>query len=150
MRCLFPVLVLLLLAGLGIPGSAAGTSRIGYLSLDRVEIQLHDGDARVEVAYSLDPGVNLFILLLGSGDLQRKLEQSLNFPGARAGEVGLTHASFFVEGAAENYGDRAYWFPEHRFGVTIPSVKVRAPGYSMTFEDTQSIPRGFGYFGDGP
>jgi hypothetical protein len=150
MRPFFPVLVLLLLAGLAIPAAAADTNRVGYLSIDAVEIELHDADARIEVDYTLDPGMHLMFFLFGTGDLQRKLEKALNFPSLRAEEVGLTGAVFTVEGAAENYGDRAYWFPAHSFGTTIPEVRIEAPGYSLSYSGARSIPKGFGYFGDMP
>jgi hypothetical protein len=148
MRWPLPVLLVLLLAGLVLPVPAAEGNRIGYLSVEKVRIELHDERARVEVDYTLDPGMNLVVLLFGTGDLQRKLERSLNFRSMNAREVGLSRAVFTVDGAAEDYGDRAYWFPAHEFGVTFPRVTIQAPGYSMTFEGARSIPRGFGYFGD--
>jgi hypothetical protein len=150
MRWPLPLLLALLLAGLVLPVLAAGVNRIGYVGLDGASIELHNGRARVEVDYTLDPGMSLFILLFGSGDLERKLEISLNFPSMKAEEVGLSHAVFTVDPVSENYGNGAYWFPAHRFGVTFPSVKVKAPGYSMTFSPARDIPRGFGYFGDMP
>jgi hypothetical protein len=151
MRCLFPVLVLLLLlAGLALPVTAAGTNRMGYLSLEGVSIELHGTDARIVVDYALDPGTSLVILLFGSGDLQRKLEQALNFPSPQVEEMSLTRAVFTEEHAAESYGDRAYWFPAHRFGATFPLVKVEAPGYFLSFAKADATPKGFGYFGDRP
>ena len=142
------LLLLLLLTGLVLPVLAADGNRIGYVDFQQVKIQLHDADARVDVDYTLDPGMNVIILLFGVGDLQKKIERSLNFPVIRADDVGLTHAVFTVEGASENYGDRAYWFPVHSFGVTFPQVKLNAPGYTMTFTRVRSLPKGFGYFGD--
>jgi hypothetical protein len=150
MRSLFLVLVLLLLAGLAIPVSAADTNRMGYLTIEGVTIGLHDTGARIEVTYTTDPGMHLIFLLFGTGDLQRKLEKALSFPSLKAEEVGLDHAVFTAEDAAEYYGDRAYWFPAHSFGITFPLVKVEAPGYSLSYTRASSIPKGFGYFGDNP
>lgn len=150
MRWPFPILLVLLLTGLALPVCAAGPGRIGYVSFDEVSIELTNEKARVEVDYTLDPGMSLVILLFGGGDLQRKLEKALNFPSTRAGEVGLTRAVFFVDDAAENYGDGAYWFPPHPFGVTFPEVRVEAPGYTLEFAMASAIPAGFGYFGDLP
>ena len=140
------MLVPLLLAGLAIPASAAEANRIGYVSFDQVSIQLRDEMAVVEVDYSTDPGMSMFLLFFGKGDLQKKIERSMNFPSAKALEVGLSHAVFTVEDASENYGDRAYWFPGHSFGVTFPRVEVKAPGHTMTYTKANSIPRGFGFF----
>jgi len=150
MRWPLRVLLILLLIGLVLPVLAIEGNKIGYVSFEQVRIQLHDADARVEVDYTLDPGMNLIILLFGSGDLQRKIERALNFPSLKAEEVGLSHGVFTAYGVSENYGDRAYWSPPHSFGVTFPQVKVYAPGYSMAFTRVRAIPKGFGYFGEMP
>jgi hypothetical protein len=150
MRWPLRVLLLLLLIGLVLPVLAIDGNRIGYVSFEEARIQLHDGDARVDVDYTLDPGMNLIILFFGVGDLQKKVERSLNFPSAKAMEVGLSRAIFTVDNAAENYGNRAYWFPAHCFGVTFPRVKVIAPGYSLSFTRAGAIPKGFGYCGEMP
>jgi hypothetical protein len=148
----WPLLMFLLLLSIGLtaPVLAIDSGKIGYVSFEQVRIQLHDADARVEVDYTLDPGMNVIVLLFGMGDLQKKVEKALNFPSLKAGEVGLSHAVFTVNGISENYGDRAYWFPPHSFGVTFPLVKVNAPGYSLSNTKARAIPRGFGYFGDMP
>ena len=148
MRYLLPVLLSLLIAGLVLPVSAVEPNRLGYVTFDQVTITLHDGNARVEVDYTLDPGMNLVILLFGKADLENRIEKALNFPSARAEEVGLTRAVFTVKGASEDYGNRAYWFGPHRFGVTFPAVRVEAPGSSVTSTWAKDIPKGFGYFGD--
>jgi hypothetical protein len=150
MRWSLLVLLLLLSIGLAAPVLAIDAGKIGYVSFEQVRIQLHDGNARVEVDYALDPGMNLIILLFGAGDLQKKVERSLNFPSLKAEEVGPSHAVFTVDDVSDNYGDRAYWFRPHSFGVTFPQVKVNAPGYSTAFTRTRAIPKGFGYFGDLP
>ena len=150
MRWPLPVLLVLLLIGLVHPVLAGDGNRIGYVTFDEAKIQLRDTDARVEVDYTLDPGMPLIILLFGSGDLQKKVEKSLNFPSMKADEVGLTRAVFTVDGVSENYGNRAYWFPAHSFGVTFPQVKVVAPGFTMTYPKAGAITKGFGFFGEEP
>jgi hypothetical protein len=150
MRYLSLVIVLLVLGGLALPAAAADTNRVGYVTFQEVRILLTGTNARVEVDYTLDPGVHLMLILFGTGDLQKKIERALNFPSLKAGEVGPGHAVFTLEDAAESYGDRAYWFPAHEFGVAFPRVEVEAPGYSRSFSTARSIPRGLGYFGDLP
>jgi hypothetical protein len=140
----------LLLPALSLPALAADENRVGYLSLEGVSIELQGPEARIEVDYTLDPGMQLILLLLGTGDLQRKLERSLNFPSLKAEEVGPTRAVFTLEDATADYGDRAYWFPPHSFGATFPRVTVEAPGYSQSYTRTRSIPKGFGYFWQEP
>lgn len=150
MRWPLPVLLGLLLVILASPVLAADGHRIGYVNFEQVRIGLTNEKARVEVDYTLDPGMKLVLLLFGYGDLEKKLERALNFPSLKAEEVGLSHAIFTVEDAAENYGDRVYFFPAHTFGVTFPRVMVEAPGHSLSFARTRTIQRGFGYFGDMP
>ncbi len=144
------VLFLLLLIGLVLPVLAIEGNKIGYVTFEQVRIQLQNGNARVDVDYTVDPGMNLIIALFGVGDLQKKVEKALNFPALKADEVGLTHAVFTVEGASENYGDRAYWFPAHSFGVTFPQVKVNAPGYTMSFLRHMPYRKGSGTSGIWP
>ena len=148
MRWPLPLLLALLLAGLVLPVLAAEGNRIGYVSFQEVSIRLTNGTARAEVDYNLDPGMDLIILLFGVGDLQKKLESSLNYPSPKAEEIGLSHAVFIVPGAAEDDGNGAYWFPAHSFGVTFPLVEVDAPGYSQTFTETRTITKECGFFGD--
>lgn len=150
MRWPLRVLFLLLLIGLVLPVLAIDENRIGYVSFEQARIQLQDGNARVEVDYALDPGMPLIILLFGAGDLQKKVERSLNFPSLKAEEVGLSRAVFTVDDVSENYGNRAYWFPPHTFGVTFPQVKVIAPGFTKAYTGVSAIPKGFGFFGDAP
>jgi hypothetical protein len=150
MRWPLPILLALLIMGLALPVVAADWNRIGYASFEQVRMELTNEKARLEVDYTLDPGMSLVIILFGSGDLQRKLEKALNFPSMEAEEVGLSHAVFSVDDAAESYGDGAYWFRPHIFGITFPEVKVEAPGYSLDFAMASAIPAGFGYFGDMP
>jgi hypothetical protein len=144
------VLLVLIVAGLALPALAAEGNKIGYVSFEEARIELRDGTARVEVDYTLDPGMGLIIVLFGSGDLEKKVEKALNFPSLKTEEVGLTRAVFTMPGPSENYGDRAYWFPPHNFGVTFPEVKVEAPGFTNTYPKTRDIPKGFGYFGKMP
>ena len=150
MRLLPPVLLALILAGLVLPVLAAEENRIGYVSFEEMSLQLENGKARVEVNYTLDPGMGLIILLFGAGDLEKKIEQSLNFPSGKAEEVGLSSAVFTVDDAAQDDGGGAYWFPAHGFGVTFPVVRVEAPGLTRSFTDVSAIPKGFGYFGSRP
>ena len=150
MRWSLRVLFLLLLIGLVLPVVAIDENRIGYVSFDQAKIQLEDGNARVEVDYTLDPGIPMIVLLFGAGDLQKKVERSLNYPSLKADEVGLSSAVFTVDDVSENYGNRAYWFSPHTFGVVFPQVKVIAPGFTMSYTWVDAIPKGFGFFGDAP
>ena len=88
MRWPFPLLLALLLAGLAFPALAADGNKIGYVSFREVSLSLHDRNARVDIDYTLDPGMDLVVIIFGAGDLEKKLERSLNFPMLRIEDVG--------------------------------------------------------------
>jgi hypothetical protein len=136
----------LVLTALALPAAAAATSSEGYLNVDRVAITLDGADAQVRMEYNLAGGMGILVYLLGTGDLEQKVKRVLNFEGARVEEIDTSHALVRVEGASVDYGDGTYWFPEHRFGVTVPFVTVKTPQYSQAFRMSPWIPRGIGYY----
>ncbi|MDD1657032.1 MAG: hypothetical protein LUQ41_01040 [Methanomicrobiales archaeon] len=146
---MFPVryaLLSLVLLALVLPAAAAATSSEGYLNVDRVAITLDGADAQVRMEYNLAGGMRILVYLLGTRDLERKVKRVLNFEGARVEEIDTSHALVRVEDAAVDYGDGTYWFPEHRFGVTVPLVTVKTPQYTQAHRMSVEIPRGIGYY----
>jgi len=146
---MFPVryaLLALVLTALVLPAAAAATSNEGYLGVDRVAITMDGADAEVRMDYHLDGGMRILIFLVGTGDLEQKVKRVLNFEGARVEEIDTSHAIVRVEDAAIDYGDGTFWFPEHRFGVTVPLVTVKTPQYTQAFRNTLLTPRGIGYY----
>ncbi|MDD1655221.1 MAG: hypothetical protein LUO91_05910 [Methanomicrobiales archaeon] len=141
----YALLVLVLMA-IVLPAAAAAANSEGYLSVDGVAITLDGADAQVRMDYHLEGGMRFLIFLMGTGDLEQKVKRVLNFPGARIEEIDTSHAILRVEGAAEDYGDGTFWFPEHRFGVTVPLVTVKTPQYTQSFRDILLTPRGIGYY----
>lgn len=140
----YALLVLVLMA-LVLPAAAAGSNE-GYLGVDQVAITLDGADARIRMDYHLDGGMRFVIFFMGTGDLEKKVERVLNFPGARIEEIDTSHAVLRVEDVAVDYGDGTYWFPEHRFGLTVPLVTVKIPGYTHSFRNILLTPRGIGYY----
>jgi hypothetical protein len=139
-------LLALLLAAMVLPAAAAATSSEGYLNVDQVAITLDGDGARIRMEYNLAGGMRFLVFLLGTGDLEQKVKRVLNFPGAHVEEIDTSHAVVRVEHAAVDYGDGTYWFPEHRFGVTVPIVTVKTPQYTQAFRMSPRIPKGIGYY----
>jgi len=139
-------LLALLISAMVLPAAAAATSSEGYLNVDQVAITLDGDDARVRMEYNLAGGMRFLVILLGTGDLEQKVKRVLNFPGSHVEEIDTSHAVVRVERAAVDYGDGTYWFPEHRFGVTVPLVTVKTPQYTRSYRMIPEVPRGIGYY----
>ena len=146
---MFPVryaLLALILTALVLPAAAAAASSEGYLNVEKVAITLDGADAQVRMDYNLAGGMGILVYLLGTGDLEQKARRVLNFEGARVEEVDTSHIVVRVQHAAVDYGDGTYWFPEHRFRVTVPLITVKTPQYTQAFRNTPLTLRGIGYY----
>jgi len=142
-----PLVVLAcLMMALIVPAAAADEERYSYIRVKEVSINVVNDKAVVEVGYSLDEGIRLLILLLGKGDLKNKLLKIVNYEEATIQDVNLERAVIVVDNASTDYGDGCYWFPEHTFSVTVPSLEVRTPQTVRRFNMTKSIPVGIGHF----
>jgi hypothetical protein len=137
--------MLLLLFAIVVP-VAAEDSRYSYLTVQSVEIQLNNHDAKVNVTYTIDSGVQILVHLLGMSDLREKVRDVANFPGATIEEITMDHAVLTVSGVGLDYGSGTFWFPQHEFPVTIPSLVVASPQDRRVFQNTAVFPEGMGYF----
>jgi hypothetical protein len=138
------LLVLLLLAG---GAAAAETSRYSYLTVDTVVINLSGTQATVVAEYRIDPGIRPLVAIFGRGDLHQKIRRVIGFEDARVVELSLDRAVIVVDRASMDYGEGSYWFPTHTFGVVVPSLTVSSPQDTRQFAQTDTFPRGMGYFG---
>lgn len=125
---------------------AAEDSQYSYLTIQSVEIQLHDENATINVTYDIDEGVQLLVHLLGMSDLRDKVLDVVNFDGATIDEITMDHAVLTVPDAGLDYGRGTFWFPEHQFPVRIPSLVVESPQDRREFQNTTVFPEGMGYF----
>ncbi len=138
--------VLMLVLALITPSMAADEGRYSYITVQDVTIRLEKADAVVSMNYTVDDSVGFLVLLLGKSDLEQKVLNILNFNNVSVQYLGLDHAEVRVDGVANDYGDGTYWFPEHRFGVAVPSLTIITPQSARHYENTSEIPGGFGYF----
>ncbi|WP_292520724.1 hypothetical protein [Methanoculleus sp.] len=139
-------MVLMLISALIVPVAAGGEGRYSYITVKDVTIQLEKGDALITMNYTIDGGIGLLVLLLGKADLKQKALNVLNFNDARVERLDLARIEVYVDNASEDYGQGSYWFPAHRFGVTIPSLTIITPQDTRHYENISDFPEGLGYF----
>lgn len=142
-----PLLCMLLLLLLACGAAAAETNRYSYLTMDSVGITLSGTQATVVAEYRIDQGIRPLVAVFGRGDLHRKVQRVLGFENGRVVELSLDRAVLAVDGASMDYGEGSYWFPAHTFGLVVPSLTVSSPQDTRTFNQTDTFPRGMGYFG---
>lgn len=133
------------------PAVAANEERYGYITLESVQIQLHNDTALIDMHYSVDEGTRIIFFLLGKQDLKNKLVTILNYNNAQMQYVNLSDAEFVVGNASYSYGNGVYWFPSHQFNALIPKLTVASPQVVENFTNTNlfpptSPPDGMGYF----
>jgi len=136
----------LLLIVLVAPVAADNDQRYGYISLESVQIQLHNDTAIIDMHYSVDEGTRIIFFLLGEQDLKNKLETILNFNNTRMQYINLTDAEFAVDQVSYSYGNGIYWFPTHQFNLLIPELSVSSPQVIRNYSNTNLFPDGMGYF----
>ncbi|MFW5638450.1 MAG: hypothetical protein ACOCG4_04215 [Methanoculleus sp.] len=146
MRWVTAGVVLMLIAVLAAPAAAGSDERYSYITVENVTVRLLEEDAVVTINYQIDSGIGLLVLLLGKSDLRQKVLDVLNFEGARVQTVDLEHAVVHVKNASNDYGRGSYWFPEHRFGVVVPSLTIVTPHDTKHYEKVSEITGGLGYF----
>ena len=144
--CISLILLMLCIA----PAAATSDQRYGYITLDSVQIQLHNDTALVDMHYTVDEGTRIIFFLLGKQDLRNKLLTIINYNNARMTYVNFTDAEFLVDQASYSYGDGVYWFPSHQFNVVIPKLTVTSPQVVRNYTNTNLFPDGMGYFENTP
>jgi hypothetical protein len=145
--CVSLILIVLCIA----PAAATNDERYGYITLESVQIQLHNDTALIDMHYSVDEGTRIIFFLLGKQDLRNKLITILNYNNAQMQYVNLSDAEFIVTNASYSYGNGVYWFPKHQFNALIPKLTVASPQVVENFTNTNlfppnSPPDGMGYF----
>ncbi|MDI6866526.1 hypothetical protein [Methanoculleus sp.] len=138
--------VLMLVLALITPSMAADEGRYSYITVQDITIRLEKADAVVSMNYTVDNSIGFLVLLLGKSDLEQKVLNILNFDSVSVQYLGLDHAEIRVNGVSNDYGDGTYWFPEHSFGVVVPSLTIITPQSVRQYENISEIPGGFGYF----
>ncbi|TAJ44657.1 hypothetical protein [Methanofollis fontis] len=146
MKYLAHLCALLLILSVVVAPAAATDGRYSYITVTSVDVALENENATVTLTYTIDEGIQILVHFLGMSDLRTKVIDIANFKNAEILEIDMEHAVLLVPGAGLDYGEGAYWFPKHEFGVAVPVLTVTSPQDSRTFTNTTDFPRGMGYF----
>lgn len=146
MRAGYIVLVLILLAFIISPVTAANANRYSYITVENVTIRLDNASAIIDLNYTVDENTHFIFFLLGTQDLENKLLTILNLNSARVNHINLTTAELTVDPASYSYGDGVFWYPTQTFNIVIPNLTVEAPREVRNFTMTNRFPDGMGYF----
>lgn len=146
MRIRVIAVLFIIFLSLAMPVPAANTERYSYITINDMTINLDKDQANIKVNYTIDPGTQLIVYLLGKQDLKMKLLKVLNYEDATVKNVEMNSAEIQVNGVSYDYGKGIYWFPEHEFKVLIPNLRVVSPQVAREYRNTQNFSEGMGFF----
>jgi hypothetical protein len=143
-RCL--LILGMILAVLITPVLAESETRYSYINIDKMTIELVNEKMYIHVDYTLDTPIKVLIFLMGKNDLKGKLVKLVNYENAILKTVEFDRADLIVEDEVIDYGDGAFWLPEHEFYAVTPILTIETPQATLKYFDTNKIPNGVGYF----
>jgi hypothetical protein len=146
MRVSAIAILVILVAGMAAPVLAANNERYSYITIQDMNIILKKDHAVIKVNYTIDQGTQLIVFLLGKQDLRNKLLKVLNYEDAVVRNIEMNNAEIEINSIAYDYGRGIYWFPDHRFNVVIPELRVSSPQVTREYFMTREFPDGIGYF----
>jgi len=136
----------LIIMCMAMPVLAANDERYSYIKINDMTINLEKDQANIKVNYTIDPGTQLIVYLLGKQDLKNKLLKVLNYEDATVKNVEMNSAEILINDISYDYGKGIYWFPEHEFNVVIPNLRVVSPQVSREYRNTKKFSDGMGFF----
>lgn len=131
---------------MAVPVLAVNDERYSYITINDMTINLEKDQANIKVNYTIDPGTQLIVYLLGKQDLKNKLLKVLNYEDATVKNVELNSAEIQINDISYDYGKGIYWFPEHDFNVVIPNLRVVSPQVTREYRNTNKFSDGMGFF----
>jgi hypothetical protein len=146
MRISAIAILCIIVIGMAVPVLAANDERYSYITINDMTINLEKDQANIKVNYTIDPGTQLIVYLLGKQDLKIKLLKVLNYEDATVKSVEMNSAEIQVNDISYDYGKGIYWFPEHEFNVVIPNLRVVSPQVAREYRNTKKFSDGMGFF----
>jgi hypothetical protein len=146
MRVSAIAILCIIIISLAVPVLAANDERYSYITINDMTINLERDQANIKVNYSIDPGTQLIVYLLGKQDLKNKLLKVLNYEDVTVKSVEMNSAEIQVNDISYDYGKGIYWFPEHEFNVVIPNLRVVSPQVAREYRNTKKFSDGMGFF----
>ena len=146
MRVRVIAVLCLIIMSMAMPVLAANDERYSYIKINDMTINLEKDQANIKVNYTIDPGTQLIVYLLGKQDLKNKLLKVLNYEDATVKNVEMNSAEILINDISYDYGKGIYWFPEHEFNVVIPNLRVVSPQVTREYRNTKKFSDGMGFF----
>ena len=146
MRASAIAILCVLILGMAMPVLAENDERYSYITINDMTINLEKDQANIKVNYTIDPGTQLIVYLLGKQDLKNKLLKVLNYEDVTVKSVEMNSAEIQINDISYDYGKGIYWFPEHEFNVVIPNLRVVSPQVSREYRNTKKFSDGMGFF----
>jgi len=146
MRASAIAILCVLILGMAMPVLAANDERYSYITINDMTINLEKDQANIKVNYTIDPGTQLIVYLLGKQDLKNKLLKVLNYEDVTVKSVEMNSAEIQINDISYDYGKGIYWFPEHEFNAVIPNLRVVSPQVSREYRNTKKFSDGMGFF----
>ena len=134
--CISLILILLCVA----PAAAANEERYGYITLQSVQIQLHNDTAIIDMHYSVDEGTRFIFFLLGKQDLKNKLITILNYDDAQMQFVNLSDAEFEIDQVAYSVRERCILVPDTSVQCRNPETDRGIPASRTEFYQYKPVP----------
>ena len=138
--------ILMLLALFSLEPASAEEPR--YLDVYYISMDLDGPDARFTVYYELDIIAQLYVLFLGSGNIEPTIEEIFyDFNDKKVISIRKNYA--IVEARNVSYMDpeqkgALYFHDSHPLGTNVETLEVKFPsGVSRTFSDVLSTPNVF-------
>ena len=97
MRTIACLLLVLLMNAMIVPVLAANGERYSYITVKEVNITVENERAVIEIDYSIDEGIRLLVMLLGTGDLKSKVLKIVNYEDARIQDITLERARLVLD-----------------------------------------------------
>ncbi|HJH31300.1 MAG TPA: hypothetical protein C5S50_03755 [Methanosarcinaceae archaeon] len=145
MKSLTSIVILLTAAFalLMVPSSAAIENE-HYMHIDRMVMTFEKSDAIVDISYDLDPFAKVYVLLLGSRNLEPTFKQILiKFKEVEVIEIGYDHATILLTNVSRQSGDY-YLHDSHELGTSVDIFTFRYPdGSTQQLENTRSTQNTF-------
>lgn len=123
------------------PGNSA---HYQYVDINEVTIKFNDNDAEARISYNLDLFAQMYVLILGSRNLEPTFNEIFNeFGDFHIAEIGKNHAFLTLNNVSRQSGEY-YLHDSRNLGTNVDRLILIYPeGTSKMLENTNSTPNTF-------
>ena len=115
-----------------------------YIDIKEVTIEFNDNDAEASISYDLDLFAQMYVLILGSRNLEPTFNEIFDeFGDFKISEIGKDHAVLMLNNVSRQSGDY-YLHDSRNLGTKVDRLILIYPeGTSKMLENTNSTPNTF-------